>query len=248
MDELRAAVRELAAVPGEAAADAVVAGIGGAAPSPELAALITETLELSALHEVRDSRGVTLRWRLVDRLLALGFPHALQVTPEDLDYHRIHGQGGASVPNALTGVMSVVSMLWALGAGALLALIGATTHGPNKWQLALGVGAMFAALLHGLVAFVSSIRVARGGDAPAFRTLGWMMIAGPIIAACAELLEPSGGLVVLILGAPAMLTALLCAVTAAALGARIAPPVAQPAATEPLEDAPAREPQRESAS
>lgn len=204
MDALRSAVRELISSPSASGADAVNEQLRLTPASDELARFICETLEATALHEVRDSAGVSLRWRLIDRLLGLGFPHALHVAPDDLDYHRNrHGRGGSTAAT-LTSVVAVLSMLWSF-------LLGVAFN--REWQIA---APLFTLSVFSLFAFVSAVRVSRGEPSALIGKLG----------ACAGL-YPVGGVVVasvfdqttafigLFLAAPALVTALLCLVTAA---------------------------------
>lgn len=205
VDELRAAVRELATAPSAEQADVLVFALDRAPPSPELVAFITDTLELPALHEVRDSGGVPMRWRLVDRLLGLGFPHALHVTPDDLDYHRSRTHGSRVVPAVLTVAAGFVSMLWSFLWGAL------AVGGGVPLVFAVTV----AAFAHGLLAFLSGMRAASGDDAPMLKPLGWAFFAGPLIAGFMTIVDHHAGVATFLLGMPGMLTALLCALTAA---------------------------------
>jgi hypothetical protein len=203
VDALRAAVSELAASPSAQGADGLIASLAVAEPSPQLATFLTETLELPALHEVRDSHGVPLRWRLVDRLLGLGFPHALTVSPEDLEYHRSRsGRGGFPLAAALTMAAAFISSLWSL---SVLALVLAP---PHPWSYLLDLATAGSCAIHGIAAFISALRASRGERAPALGSLGLMFFLLPAIAAL-------GGRLAVVVGAPAMITASLCVVTAA---------------------------------
>lgn len=233
MDELRAAVRDLATRPSAENADVFVAELAEVPASAELTTFITETLELSALHQVSDSSGKTVRWHLIDRLLALGFPHALYVSPEDLDYHRDRVGNAGAVPAALTTVVSLLTMFWSFGF-ALLA--GIATLSSFDRSLTVGAIGMSLAGAHALLAFTSAIRVTRGEAAPRMSWLGWAFFLGPAVAAIAELTSQHGGAVALMLGAPAMITALLCALTAAMSGDRESKPAAKRGRVEALDD------------
>lgn len=221
MDELRALVRDLATRPSAENVDVFVAELAAVPASAELTAFITETLELSALHQVSDSTGKTVRWHLVDRLLGLGFPHALHVSPDDLDYHRDRIGNAGAIPAALTTVVSLLTMFWSFGFALLAGVAALSSH---EVSLKIGAVGMGLAGVHAVLAFVNSIRVTRGEPAPLMSWLGWAFLFGPAMAAIAELAERRGGTVALVLGAPAMLTALLCAVTAAMSGNRESKP------------------------
>ncbi len=229
MDELRALVRDLATRPSAENADVFVAELAAVPASAELTAFITETLELSALHQVSDSSGKTVRWHLIDRLLALGFPHALHVSPDDLDYHRDRIGNAGAIPAALTTVASLLTMFWSFGFALLAGFAAFSSYEPSLKVGAVGMG---LAGIHAVLAFVNSIRVGRGEPAPLMPWLGWAFMLGPVVAAIAELTERRGGTVAIVLGAPAMLTALLCALTAAMVGTR-----AKPAPTQARVDA-----------
>ncbi|MBL8953311.1 MAG: hypothetical protein JNK82_21205 [Myxococcaceae bacterium] len=210
LDELRAAVRELAGTPSPEGADDLVAQLASLPPSPEAADFITHTLEVSALHEVRDSRGVAVRWRLIDRLLALGFPHALLVSPEDLDYHRSRPMG--SIASGLTVAAAALTGLWCLLWGAL-----ALSTGYGWWKRVV-IGVIAGAVLHAGAAFVSGLKAATGRPAPLLKWLGWAFFIGPLATFVAQATDHHLGVPVFVLGLPSMVTALLCALTAARAG------------------------------
>jgi hypothetical protein len=215
VDELRAAVSDLTTRPSAERADALVTRLHREPASPEVAAFICEALELSALHEVRDSMGMTLRWRLVDRLLALGFPHALNLSPEDLAYHRSYSARLPRAAAAMTTLLAAGSMLWSSG----WLLLGASTLALNPFNFSLWVAlaALLAAVVHGALAVGASFAVATGRPAPRLKLLAYLFFLGPGVAGLSELLDPGGnaGAAALIIGAPAMLTAAACAVTGA---------------------------------
>lgn len=238
MEELRAAVRELADAPSAEQADLFVDRLARTAPSGEVALFITQTLELAALHEVRDSRGVTLRWRLVDRLLGLGFPHALHVTPEDLDYHR---KGSASSTlAALTAAFAFLTSLWCFLWGAMAVGAG------SGWGWRSVVAVIAAALAHAVLALLQAVRASKGLRAPLLTPLGWAGLAGPLLAFIVHQLDEYASFPVLVLGLPSMLTALFCALTAARVQPERAP-VPLPVAPEPEESGAQRRGQRLSA-
>ena len=69
--------------------------------APDAAARwILRALEESAWLQWADARGRTCRAAAVEALLALGYPWALHVTPEDLEHYRAQSRPGAS-PGAL---------------------------------------------------------------------------------------------------------------------------------------------------
>ncbi len=223
MDELRAAVRELAEAPSAEQADALVERLARTPPSNDVALFITQTLELAALHEVRDSRGVPVRWRLIDRLLALGFPHALHVTPEDLDYHRLRST--TSVPAALTVATSFLTALWCFLWGALALGLDA---GREKHAV---LAVIVSAIAHAIAALLQSFKASRGAQAPWLKRLGWAGLFGPLVVFLATNVDEHLAVPVFVLGLPSMITALLCAITASR-APDLAPLELSPPATE----------------
>jgi hypothetical protein len=70
---------------------------------PDVAARwLLRALEGSVWLDWADSRGWTCRAEAVEALLALGYPWALHVTPEDLEHYRAQRR----VPGALRGALA----------------------------------------------------------------------------------------------------------------------------------------------
>lgn len=233
MEELRFAIRELASLPSPKVADRLVAQLGAAPASAELTELICRTLELTNLHELRDSRGVTVRWRLVDRLLALGFPHALQVTPEDLDYHRhVKPSGDQLALRTLTACMGLISVLWS-SLLSLLLVMGASGTGLKG----LGAGAaLLVSLGHGVLAMVTAIGGHHSQPRKLLRPLGWSFFFPLAVAAVSSVTTDHLGFFSLVVGAPMMLTAVLCGLLAAMEPDFEPEEVAAPRVAEPERD------------
>jgi hypothetical protein len=202
---LNTLVEKLESEPISARVNGLVAELKRAPASPELQTFICETLEKPALHELVDSKGVALRWHLVERLLQLGFPHALSVSPEDLDYHRRRGRKGRLVWSRATVVSGVVSSLSAIGWSSLLA-----SAGPEALiELAPVAILLFISLGHGLAAVVSGITQIRSGRARALRFLGRMLFIGPTAAVVCGFIGGRFGLLMAgVVALPATLTAL----------------------------------------
>ena len=99
---------------------------------------VLEQLDLGALDGLVDEDGRICRAEAVETLLACGYPHALEVRPEDLDHHR------AAAEPASPGALLVVG----LAATAILLLVGTvlvTRVAPAGATLEL-VGGVVAAL------------------------------------------------------------------------------------------------------
>jgi hypothetical protein len=210
VDALRNLVRELAHSPGPERADRLVGSLATTRPSPELARFISDTLEHKALHEIRDSAGVSLRWRLVDRLLSLGFPHALLVAPLDLEYHSTNGGVRTTWLSALV-LVSSLSIACNLPIAGLMFFAG-----PGLGLHVLGM----LPLVHSIAALVTGLRIKdRKTGETALRVLGLAVFATPIAMLGGNSLDGA----MICLGLPSTLTAVLCAVVARALSAPMAP-------------------------
>jgi hypothetical protein len=75
---------------GEACRELIDALIAMRAPGDEAdeARVVVAELDAKALDGLRDEAGRDAKAEAVETLLSLGFPHALSVSPEDLDYFR----------------------------------------------------------------------------------------------------------------------------------------------------------------
>jgi hypothetical protein len=79
-------------------------------------------LESGELAELLDSEGRTARSAAVEALLAMGFPYALEIAPEDLAHLRQRGMGRSQLAGLLSGVLlvavlSAVELLSTLSGG-----------------------------------------------------------------------------------------------------------------------------------
>ncbi len=193
-------------------------------------------LDRRTLDGLKDAQGLPCRGAVVSAQLALGYPYALEISPEDLqalrDAGRPQTQRGLAA-RVLTGLSASVSLLWnGWMAAMLMANLGRTGE-VAAWYLApllIGAG-------HGLVALVQAAGASttrsdeeRQRSARTLKVLGWMFSVGPAASVIAELVNGHGAFFFgLIAAAPAMVTALLCAVTAAQVA-----PDGEPAPVEPL--------------
>jgi hypothetical protein len=77
---------------------------------------IIEKLDDEAFHELYDAEGGSCRAVAVEALLALGFPHALNLWPDDLEYYRAlkPSSSGSPTLRAMAVVTGVLAALFAL--------------------------------------------------------------------------------------------------------------------------------------
>jgi hypothetical protein len=85
--------------------------LGLASGAREAADLLQQLLEGGRLTALRDAEGRSCRARAVEALLALGYPYALEVRPEDLEHLRQAHQPRAASP-------------WLMGGSFLLLAVG----------------------------------------------------------------------------------------------------------------------------
>jgi hypothetical protein len=80
------------------------------------AQLIIEKLDDEAFHDLYDAEGLSCRAAAVDAVLALGFPWALHVWPDDLEYLRAMkpSRSGSPTLRAMAVVTGVLAALFAL--------------------------------------------------------------------------------------------------------------------------------------
>jgi len=81
-----------------------------------LAQLIIEKLDDEAFHDLFDSEGQSCRAAAVEAVLAFGFPYALNVWPDDLEYLRAMKpvSPGSPTLRAMAVVTGVLAALFAL--------------------------------------------------------------------------------------------------------------------------------------
>lgn len=212
---VRTLLKELANAPSVERAEDFFAGLQSA-PADQQAALISDALEHTHLHDVRDRRGVTYRHRLIDALLGLGFPHALHVTPEDLAYHRGRRPVG-SLPGVVTVVSATLTLVWLTG-WLLLAWAGASTFGDSA---SMAIFAGLALCFGHAIAAILSVRASRDETRPtSLKVLGGMVVCGPLgIGLSALAIGPPGATLAAAVGLPSIFTALMCLWTASSLSA-----------------------------
>ncbi|MBF5043646.1 hypothetical protein FGE12_14715 [Aggregicoccus sp. 17bor-14] len=111
-------------------------GEGGAGGPPPAA--LHRLLAEPGLHGLRDALGRSVRAAAVRRLLALGLPHALEVSPEDLAHARAEARGRGRRPAlALAGGALLLALFLLLSGGPAAAVLASGLAG-----VALVLGAL----------------------------------------------------------------------------------------------------------
>ncbi len=104
----------------------------------QMADYLLAQLEAGHLAGLVDSHGRSLRARAVEAVLALGYPFALEVSPEDLEHLRRDSTSGAALtPMSVAAILVAVggaavtltqtagfARFWEAGAEAALAIVG----------------------------------------------------------------------------------------------------------------------------
>lgn len=181
--------------------------------------LLQELLDSRQLDSFFDTNGVSCRAAVIDAQLALGFPYALEVNPDDLTLFR----SGALRAEALGSTralkwVSGLSLAWNVAIAVLISGIALTTgsHGIPVAMLAtlpflVGAGHGLTALITAASSKPSRSLEDRRWAARVYRILGWLGLLGPALSALIAVWTGVAGLVIgMLLAAPAMLTALLC--------------------------------------
>jgi hypothetical protein len=139
--------------------------------SRQVADTFHRLLETGKLEGLVDSRGRSCRAVAVESLLALGFPYALEVRPEDLEHLRASSRGGLglhigpAVPGAvlLAGLVAQIAQELARSSGpdslvttqvglSALALVALWLAPPKSPVYRVGLGLLALATCLGLVA------------------------------------------------------------------------------------------------
>jgi hypothetical protein len=183
-----------------------------------LPALIHELLEHSHVERVRDSHGNTLRFVLIDTLLDLGFPHALEVSPDELAYHRERGPDASPRGRVLAAftLASGLASTASTGLWTLVLLSVGHFELARLWWVSIP---LLLALEHGISAVIGSARALgaqpeRAKAVPTLTRLGWEVIVGIIAIGLAALFVGGGWKISFLVAALPILTAVLCALTA----------------------------------
>ncbi len=197
------------------------------APGPELAKLISDLIEHRFVGD-RQVKGEPLRLALLRAQQALGFPYALEVTPEHLELLRKHRSPHAGL-RIWTGASALVALAW-----SGLLLNGSLNVAAAEREPAASVlhTASFAFLLAALHAVASLIATVTFGPARLLKLLGRLWLLGPffslLIAIGADKVRANSNVEFLLFGLFAALPSMVTAWSVGAL-ARRAPPVEQKA-------------------
>jgi hypothetical protein len=193
-----------------AAVDALLRALAAVSDASRKSALLRALLDDHELTRQQDRLGVPVRETLVKLQLELGFPHALEVNPDDL--RKVYEGDPSITPRALAVGLGLCTAAWG-GLMSYGSVFGALMDsGEDEARLGLG-GMLFLALaLYGAVATVLPIsqRGTRALGATTFRVFGWAGVLGPVLAAGLLSLGPGesfAGTLVLctLLGMPAIL-------------------------------------------
>lgn len=84
-------------------------------PSRDVSELLRELSGLEGLRQAQDSKGWSCRAAAIATRLKLGYPWALEVTPEELEFVRGHRRGDANGWLNLTFVFAAITALQNLG-------------------------------------------------------------------------------------------------------------------------------------
>jgi hypothetical protein len=138
---------------------------------------LVRQLEGGTFAELEDQRGRSTRAAAVRALLALGYPYALEVSPEDLGYLRAEDKRRRSWTEPAAGAVVVAGA----AAGALVAAIHPPLVAPAAVPLALG------SVLGGLIAAFN--RSGTRGRALGMGLLATVMVGGVVLAAAGGIFE-----------------------------------------------------------
>ncbi len=183
-------------------------------PSRALADAIHGLLDDARLTSLTAEGARTLDV-LVDALVTMGFPYALEVSPERWEARRKSPRApadSARIPAWGTLVMGLLStafhgyFMFAFGPGGITL--------PLVWPFYVGLG-------HALVAVLASTSPVKARSV--FRRLGWLGLFGPLCAVICGLFFNSAeaALLTQLFAMPGVLTALASAVTAHRIGVAV---------------------------
>ena len=211
---------------GRAAADklgAELSRLAMRAPTLHTRDLLQGLLDARELDPFVDSRGVSCRLALIRAQLNLGFPYALEVSPDDLFALRNAAplSGG---PNPK--VAAVLSLVWNAVCALLLGTVGGAMSA-KAGSLLLVMAPFVVGAIHAGVALATVYRVRQARSqgekaqlAQSYKSLAGLGVLGPIFAGIASVaLGPTGFVLGLLCAAPAMFTAMMCFFAARGLDA-----------------------------
>lgn len=138
--------------------------LGQSGGSRAVADFLLKQLEDKTLHDLVDSEGRSCRAVAVEALLAMGYPYALELAPEDLEHLR---QDGSAGPLGVFG--SAGLLLAALGGGVEATQV--LSHG-GRWNAAEWMGT----LVHVGVILLTALLSALGKQGPNGRQLALTLL------------------------------------------------------------------------
>lgn len=151
--------------------------------------------DLPFLARARDQNGWPCRAAALSTWLELGYPYALELTPEDLQYVREHAPGGGFGWLNVTWVLGVFSALLNVPA-TLFILVSLMSLSLQDLLFALPTALMS---VHA-IALVATVKLERPGaiDVSWLRRLGGVGLFGPVASALSIIWLGAGGACLLI--------------------------------------------------
>lgn len=182
-----------------------IAALAREAPTQETRDVLDALLSTEELDRFVDGDGVPCRVSVVNALLALGFPYALEVSPPDLQLVRDHAPRQWRLKPIASAAL--FSMLWSIGWISAIVRYGTQTLHPVELQLGIpflvGGG-------HGLAAMVGTLMKNPRKRLKLYSTLAWLGLLGPLASALVGVFLPPMFLIVgLFYATPAMIVAWL---------------------------------------
>ncbi|MER2561782.1 MAG: hypothetical protein ABTQ32_13730 [Myxococcaceae bacterium] len=161
----------------------------------EVFEFLRELADLPVLARARDQNGWPCRAAVLSTWLELGYPYALELSPEDLQYVREHAPGGGFGWLNITWVLGVVSALLNVPATVLI-LVSLMSLRLDDLVFALPTALM---ALHA-IALVGTVQLKRPAatNVSWLRGLGLVGLLGPLASALSTLWLGVGGACLLI--------------------------------------------------
>ena len=210
-----AALSTLATLDDPDAADRLKLKLGRLVPSAEARDLLQRLLD--------QTQSVDCRLAEVAAQLALGYPWALEVVPENLEWLRRETERLRHL--GLKSRLATVFSALASGGWSLFWLKLLTLSGPNPNPMVIP---FVIGLVHAIAALVTAVRAsptrprsARARIARWYRFLGWAVVCGPACSmAAAAAINSAAFMLGMLFAIPAMVTAGCCAIASWALEPR----------------------------
>jgi hypothetical protein len=192
-------------------------------PTQETRDVVDALLNANDLGRFADSAGVPCRVAVVKALLELGFPYALEVSPDDLLLVREHAT--QDKPGKGTNGLRVASSVSTLWYGLVLGLLSQVTFRLSWLALLLFLPVTFFAA-HGLTGMITSLVAKPRARRQIYGALAWSGLLAVLGTGFFSLLGVGDSsyplLGQLMLTAPAIVTSVFAALEAKRLGDRSA--------------------------